>query len=246
MRMAKFVWIAWIVVVVAGLWLWTQSIPTSPTPEQQAAAEAARKRDELRKQGKCPDETVIVEINGIVLAVPRNATSITLESGEKVEELEYAYRCNIKKVTNVYSVSYPYLSIGSLKELITMYDRQFDRIRYLRQKGKSETLENGIELIKDNNSEKYVIPTHLKRTGNNQPIVLDCGGYKDEQSKFTTQSCITSYVMPEGLRLSILFFRDDYSPSQYLSKISEEESRVQSFFTNVGALKQTNEERVRR
>lgn len=229
-----------------GLWLWAQSIPTPSTPEQQAAAEAAHKRDELRKQGKCSDETVIVEIDGIELAVPRNATSITLKSGEVVEDLEYAYRCNIKKLTNVYSVSYPFLSMSSLKDLITMYDRQFDHIRYLRQKGNSETLENGIELIKDNNSEKYLIPTHLKRTGNNQPIVLNCGGYKDDQSKFTTQNCVTSYVMPEGLRLSILFFRDDYSPSEYLSKISEEETRVQSFFTNVGALKQTNEERVRR
>lgn len=213
----------WILIVCALVVVACKEEAKSETPGQLEEAAKQQKIRELRKQGKCPDKNVIIEIDGFELNVPREGAFITLEDESELNDLRYLYQCNIKHISSVVSARWPGFQIVSKKYRVT--DTQYDLSRNLIEKNKDKfvTLDNGIQSLE---SFLYIFPKDIAPTGNKDPVVFKCSPHRGKDS---IDFCHVGYVHPNGLLFRYDFNRQKMAEADYLPYDQTQRQKLESF-----------------
>ncbi|MGH1404917.1 MAG: hypothetical protein ACRBDL_11830 [Alphaproteobacteria bacterium] len=183
-----------------------------PTEGQKKNIAEMERLDKLRAGGKCVDESIIVEIDGVRLKVPRYGTDITFEDGRKLKGLsEVPYMCDLRvaeKVTLIRSSTRG--AISSSKNYLGW------KKRILKEdvSSEGEAVAKGVRRIK---KWTYWLESEETPTGNRDSVLIDCTnnpeqGLKENATKKPTAMCYAGYVHPIGLMISYRFFShmDDF------------------------------------
>ncbi|MGH1404913.1 MAG: hypothetical protein ACRBDL_11810 [Alphaproteobacteria bacterium] len=124
-----------------------------PTEGQKKNIAEMERLDKLRAGGKCVDESIIVEIDGVRLKVPRY-TDVTFKDGSHIGKHELQYRCDLQALKNVASIlRFPTLGVAEFK----LFEKRYDKIledHSIQPKTDGYLLfDNGLRQL---NSNKYV------------------------------------------------------------------------------------------
>lgn len=190
---------------------------------------------ELQKGGKCPEKTIIVEIDGIQLRVPRDMT-VTFEDGSKIKGMgELQYRCDLTHLKNVANVVSPTGSLGISKFQYSVgkYEKVLSDNGVNISTEKVQTLVQGIKKL-DPDKYLYELPQETSPTGNDKPVLVSCFHSPEKNLKEGATSkpraqCSATYVHPVGLQVGYRFFSNI---DDFIQRDKNIREKIKSYFVS--------------
>lgn len=215
--------IAAVALIIAGMTVASAPVMAMgerPTPEQQ------ERLDEIMRQAKaerCPDGSkIIVEINGVKIAVPRIGTGIELQDGRYLMDIDKSqkyFSCQDSYIPNAIHVRMNRFSIEKYdaKNLITFYKQIEKDIKIARAENRIESLSSGIQKFVHPSKqwEFYILPSEKARTENREPVVLRCTPKEKGSVRF--DNCQTGYQITPNLMLAYTYLRKDYDQDDFIA-----------------------------
>ncbi|MEZ0226216.1 MAG: hypothetical protein ACAH83_16795 [Alphaproteobacteria bacterium] len=182
------------------------------------------------KNGKCPaDGTVIVEVKGVPLLVPRTAAfRLTLDDGKSHMTLGRPvrdYTCDTPVIKNVRGIATRGYKIGitggpnATEESFNAFRNATTAAPRLRT-ARVETLSSGIQktTVPLTGAVYFQLPQDEAPTYDQQPVSFICDNSEDERlTAVLPRFCKTSYLHPSGLHFSYGVLWSDYPGDDFIA-----------------------------
>ncbi len=199
--------------------------PKPPTPGQIENIEKMKERDRYRAMPDCEGEFVTLEMDDVILRVPRARQVIDVKNIGTIAGLvkpSLNYKCE-DAIENVvtYRTGHLTLRVRRSPPVSTSYESAHKNIF-----GREGVIfdrsigENGVEriIVLDGGealklppegaaSEYYILPKEIEQTENSEPVLYTCSTPPKVEQSFKGQ-CITSYYNLAGLFVHYKFHRD--------------------------------------
>ena len=208
-------------------------------PVAQAAVPAAPAREmkpsvlmhpPVHKSNKCPaGSTVLVEVRGVALLVPRTAAyRVTLDDGKTHMTLGrpiHDYDCSTPVIKNVRGLATVNYRLG-IPGGNSASEKSFSAARTAmltapKLKGSIEQkLPNGIVKVTAPlvGSELFQLPLESAPTYDKVPVIFDCDASETgDMAKVLPQYCHVAYLHPTGLPLTYSVAHADYPTDDFLA-----------------------------
>lgn len=195
-----------------------------------ALASSARAEAPAVQNGKCPPGgTVIVEVRGVPLLVPRKAGfRLTFDDGKTHMTLGRPvrdYTCDTPVVKNVRGISaHGYkigLTSGSKNPEKSFNDfRSAARAASKLRTARTEKLASGIEKITvpETGGVFFRLPQDAAPTFDKEPVTFICDNSTDEsQARILPRFCTTAYLHPSGLAFTYGVMWSDYPGDDFIA-----------------------------
>lgn len=171
----------------------------------------------------CPeDPTVMVNLGGIKLAVPRYPGAILrLKDGTKqtirdncwLHSIDDAASIKLGILINGQTLKYHgwfQMTTPSKKNFGSWYKLNKNVIEKAQQENRIEALPDGVQYIKYG---YFILPLAKAPTQNNEPVFISCTGNRDQEldkREFSINSCDSLYTHPLGFSVSYRFGRGNF------------------------------------
>ena len=204
-----------------------------PTAEQQKLIDEQHHLDELRAKGKCADEEIIVEIDGIQLKVPRYGTDIIFNDGRNLSGLsEVPYMCDLKIAKSVERISSN--TRGTIQSAKNYKERKKYILDFYKVNNPSDPSQvaGGVEKI---NNSIFLLHDSRLQTQDHEPVLIRCSStpetYVQDDGRVIRPKgmCNALYLHPRGLMIAYRFFSHI---EDFIDKELKKREEIDSFLIN--------------
>lgn len=219
------------------------------TENKKQSEENAALYQKYKDLPKC-ESNVLVELGDVTLSVKREKELSWRDISGRLTEGHFPdlpaipnpdhplYDCSIEKIKDIWKISGRSViaSIhnpdnGDIPNSETTYQRHETLYQKAVQENRIQHLPSGMEKfihLKGRENEIYLVSTSIFKTGNNEPVLIYCGGLEVERSKRFSDRCGYTYYVTSEVMLKNGFLRSEVAEDEYIQMLEKSRDYFES------------------